>query len=127
MSRLQNKVAVITGGTSGIGLATAQRLVAEGAFVYIFARRQEELDKAVASTAEALIVGSAIPIVSAVGAAMACATFLLTTSFVFTTPGITERSSIGFPIISTLLEQFLLKDIALLASSFTLLLASLSL
>jgi reactive chlorine resistance protein C len=79
------------------------------------------------TTAAALIVGSVIPIVSAVGAAMACATFLLTTSFVFTTPGITERSSTGFPIISTLLEQFLLKDIALLASSFTLLLASLSL
>jgi uncharacterized membrane protein YkgB len=79
------------------------------------------------TTAAALVAGSAIPIVSAVGAAMACATFLLTTSFVFTTPGITERSPTGFPIISTLLEQFLLKDIALLASSFTLLLASLSL
>jgi NAD(P)-dependent dehydrogenase (short-subunit alcohol dehydrogenase family) len=49
MSRLQNKVAVITGGTSGIGLAVAQRFVAEGAFVYIFGRRQEELDKSVAS------------------------------------------------------------------------------
>jgi NAD(P)-dependent dehydrogenase (short-subunit alcohol dehydrogenase family) len=49
MSRLQNKVAVITGGTSGIGLAAAQRFVAEGAFVYIFARRQKELDKTVAS------------------------------------------------------------------------------
>src|SRR5260221_8273190 len=47
MSRLQNKVAVITGGTSGIGLAAAQRFVAEGAFVYIFAHRQTELDKAV--------------------------------------------------------------------------------
>jgi NADP-dependent 3-hydroxy acid dehydrogenase YdfG len=33
MSRLRNKVAVITGGTSGIGLAAAQRFVAEGAFV----------------------------------------------------------------------------------------------
>src|SRR5258708_6594483 len=49
MSRLQSKVAVITGGTSGIGLAAAQRFVAEGAFVYIFARRQDELDKTVAS------------------------------------------------------------------------------
>src|SRR5258708_38683903 len=47
MSRLHNKVAVITGGTSGIGLAAAQRFAAEGAFIYIFARRQEELDKTV--------------------------------------------------------------------------------
>src|SRR6201989_1555923 len=49
MSRLRNKVAVITGGTSGIGLAAARRFVTEGAFVYIFARRQDELDKTVAS------------------------------------------------------------------------------
>src|SRR5713101_2797034 len=49
MPKLEGKVAVVTGGTSGIGLATAQRFVAEGAFVYIFARRQEELDKTVAS------------------------------------------------------------------------------
>jgi NAD(P)-dependent dehydrogenase (short-subunit alcohol dehydrogenase family) len=39
----------VTGGTSGIGLATVQRFVAEGAFVYALARRQEELDKMVAS------------------------------------------------------------------------------
>src|SRR5580704_15616607 len=49
MSTLQNKVAVITGGTSGIGLVAPQRFVAEGAFVYVFARRQDELDKTVAS------------------------------------------------------------------------------
>jgi reactive chlorine resistance protein C len=79
------------------------------------------------TTAAALIIGAAIPIASAVGAAMACATFLLTTSFVFSTPGLTQKSATGFPIISTLLEQFLLKDVALLAASFTLLLASLSL
>ena len=78
------------------------------------------------TTAAVLILGSVIPIASALGAAMASATFLLTTSFVFSTPGITQKSATGFPIISTLLEQFLLKDIALLAASFTLLLASLS-
>jgi NAD(P)-dependent dehydrogenase (short-subunit alcohol dehydrogenase family) len=46
MSRLNGKVAVITGGSSGIGLATAQRFVDEGAHVYIIGRRQSELDKA---------------------------------------------------------------------------------
>jgi NAD(P)-dependent dehydrogenase (short-subunit alcohol dehydrogenase family) len=47
MSRNQGKVAVVTGGTTGIGLATAQRLVAEGAYVFITGRRQAELDAAV--------------------------------------------------------------------------------
>lgn len=47
MSRLQGKIAVITGASSGIGLATAQRFVAEGAYVFITGRRQAELDKAV--------------------------------------------------------------------------------
>ena len=47
MSKLQGKVAVITGGTSGLGLATAQRFVAEGAYVFITGRRQAELDAAV--------------------------------------------------------------------------------
>ena len=46
MSNLNGKVAVITGGSSGIGLATAQRFVAEGAHVFITGRRQTELDKA---------------------------------------------------------------------------------
>jgi len=47
MNKLEGKVAVITGGSSGIGLATAQRFVAEGAYVYITGRRQSELDTAV--------------------------------------------------------------------------------
>src|SRR5262249_15509401 len=45
--KLQGKVAVITGGNSGIGLATARRFVAEGAHVFITGRRQAELDEAV--------------------------------------------------------------------------------
>jgi NAD(P)-dependent dehydrogenase (short-subunit alcohol dehydrogenase family) len=45
--KLQGKIAVVTGGSSGIGLATAQQFVKEGAYVYITGRRQAELDKAV--------------------------------------------------------------------------------
>ena len=45
--RLEGQIAVITGGNSGLGLATAQRLVQEGAYGFITGRRQNELDKAV--------------------------------------------------------------------------------
>ena len=48
MPALRNKIAVVTGGGSGIGLATAKRFVEEGAYVFIAGRRQTELDKAVA-------------------------------------------------------------------------------
>jgi NAD(P)-dependent dehydrogenase (short-subunit alcohol dehydrogenase family) len=47
MGKLDGKVAVVTGGTSGIGLASAKRLVGEGAHVFITGRRQAELDTAV--------------------------------------------------------------------------------
>ena len=48
MRRLEGKIAVITGANSGIGLGAAKRFAAEGAYVYITGRRQEELDKAAA-------------------------------------------------------------------------------
>ena len=47
MGKLNGKVAVITGGTEGIGLATAQLFVKEGAYIFITGRRQKQLDEAV--------------------------------------------------------------------------------
>ena len=47
LKKLEGKIAVITGGTEGIGLATAKLFVKEGAYVFITGRRQKELDEAV--------------------------------------------------------------------------------
>jgi NAD(P)-dependent dehydrogenase (short-subunit alcohol dehydrogenase family) len=47
MGKLEGKIAVITGATSGMALATAKIFVAEGAYVFITGRRQEQLDRAV--------------------------------------------------------------------------------
>ena len=47
MGKLQGKVAVITGGTTGIGFAAAKLFVEEGAYVFVTGRRQKELDEAV--------------------------------------------------------------------------------
>lgn len=54
MGQLEGKTAVVTGGSTGIGLATAARLAAEGAHVFITGRREDALDRAVAS------IGSAV-------------------------------------------------------------------
>jgi len=48
MGKLEGKIAVITGGATGIGRAAAKRFIDEGAFVFIFGRRQDALDAAVA-------------------------------------------------------------------------------
>src|SRR6201747_857661 len=47
MGKLEGKLAVITGGSTGIGLAAAKLFVKEGAYVFITGRRQKELDEAV--------------------------------------------------------------------------------
>ena len=52
MGKLDGKIALITGGSEGIGLTTAQLFVEEGAYVFITGRRQEPLDAAVKQIGE---------------------------------------------------------------------------
>ena len=59
MGKLQDKVAVVTGGNSGIGRAIAKRFVAEGAHVYIVGRRKEKLEEAAKQSPH----GNIIPVV----------------------------------------------------------------
>lgn len=76
------------------------------------------------ATAAALIAGALVPVLSALGAAMSTATYVITLTFFITTPGVFVPSLGGFPAISGDIGQFLLKDLVLLAASATLLLAS---
>jgi uncharacterized membrane protein YkgB len=76
------------------------------------------------ATAVALILGAFIAFFSALGAAMSCATYLVTLSFMFSTPGVTAAPLGGFPWLSGDIGQFLIKDLVLLAASVCLLLKS---
>jgi uncharacterized membrane protein YkgB len=79
------------------------------------------------STAIALTLGAFSALFSAVGAAMSAATFVITLTFLLSTPGVAEKTAGGFPAISAIPGQFLLKDLVLLAASICLLVASLNL
>jgi uncharacterized membrane protein YkgB len=76
------------------------------------------------ATAAALILGAFVPLFSALGAAMSSTTYLITLSFMFSTPGVTAAPLGGFPWLSGDLGQFLIKDLVLLAASVCLLLKS---
>jgi uncharacterized membrane protein YkgB len=76
------------------------------------------------STAAALIAGAFKPVFSALGAAMSCATYAITLTFMLSTPGVAAAAAGGFPAISGDTGQFLLKDLVLLAASVCLLLKS---
>jgi len=73
------------------------------------------------ATAVLLALRPVAPLASVVGGAMAVVSFLITFSFFFTTPGVGEPLAGGFPAISSVPGQFLLKDIGLLGASMWLL------
>jgi len=77
------------------------------------------------SIAVLLAAGAFVPILSALGAALGVATFLVTWSFFFTTPGVVKWSLSADPIAWNLAGEFLFKDIVLLCVCLVLLLASL--
>ncbi|MFB8352822.1 SDR family NAD(P)-dependent oxidoreductase [Streptomyces niveus] len=62
MGQLEGRTAVVTGGSTGIGLAAAQRLAAEGAHVFITGRRETELQKAVAAVGNATAVSGDVSV-----------------------------------------------------------------
>ena len=64
MNVLENKVALVTGATSGIGRATAHRFIEEGAFVFITGRRSAELDAAVDVRGTVFTVQKALPLLN---------------------------------------------------------------
>ena len=76
------------------------------------------------ATAAALILGAFKPIFSVLGAAMSAATYAITLTFFLSTPGVAEPTAGGFPAISAMPGQFLLKDAVLLAASLVLLSAA---
>jgi uncharacterized membrane protein YkgB len=77
-------------------------------------------------TAVLLAAGAASPLLSAVGSAMGVATFAITWSFFFTTPGVVKWSLSADPIAWNLTGEFLFKDLVLLGVCLVLFLASLS-
>jgi reactive chlorine resistance protein C len=76
------------------------------------------------ATGAALILGAFKPIFSVLGAAMSAATYAITLTFFLSTPGVAEPTAGGFPAISAMPGQFLLKDAVLLAASLVLLSAA---
>ena len=72
-------------------------------------------------TASALMVGARKRVFSIIGAAMSSATFATTLTFMISTPGVFEPTAGGFPALSAMPGQFLLKDVVLLAASLVLL------